>query len=149
MNSISLSSLSPFKEPRIDSEESIPRNRFHQSMQPGRAVTTNRVFVPARQARNRFLGSLKGLQIRALAGRYTSNIGLSYRPWLRLAGVIGSLESIPGLLNVYKFGFRSDVFPWSDKLPFQPLFNNIGEKPVSDSYPAFFLPIAATSNKNF
>jgi hypothetical protein len=31
-----------------------------------RAGTTNRVGVPARQARNRFLGSLKGLQIRAL-----------------------------------------------------------------------------------
>jgi hypothetical protein len=30
-----------------------------------RAGTTNRVIVPARQAGNRFLGSLKGLQIRA------------------------------------------------------------------------------------
>jgi hypothetical protein len=30
------------------------------------AVTTNRVVVPARQAGNRFLGTLKGLQIRAL-----------------------------------------------------------------------------------
>jgi hypothetical protein len=29
------------------------------------AGTTNRVVVPARQAGNRFLGSLKGLQIRA------------------------------------------------------------------------------------
>jgi hypothetical protein len=32
-----------------------------------RANTTNRVVVPAPQAGNRFLGSLKGLQIRALA----------------------------------------------------------------------------------
>jgi hypothetical protein len=31
-----------------------------------RANTTNRVFVPARQAGNRFLGTLKGLQIQAL-----------------------------------------------------------------------------------
>ncbi len=30
-----------------------------------RAGTTNRVVVPARQAGNRFLGSLKGLQIQA------------------------------------------------------------------------------------
>jgi hypothetical protein len=30
------------------------------------AVTTNRVVVPARQAGNRFLGSFKGLHIRAL-----------------------------------------------------------------------------------
>ncbi len=35
-------------------------------MGPWRASTTNRVIVPARQAGNRFLGSLKGLQIRAL-----------------------------------------------------------------------------------
>jgi hypothetical protein len=32
-----------------------------------RAGTTNSVVVPARQAENRFLGSLKDLQIRALA----------------------------------------------------------------------------------
>jgi hypothetical protein len=31
-----------------------------------RASTSTRVVVPARQAENRFLGSLKGLQIRAL-----------------------------------------------------------------------------------
>ncbi len=34
-----------------------------------RAGTTNRVVVPARQAKNRFLGSLKGLQIQALNHR--------------------------------------------------------------------------------
>ncbi len=47
-------------------QESILRKRFRQPMKPGRPVgSTNRVFVPARQAGNRFLGSLKGLQIRA------------------------------------------------------------------------------------
>ncbi len=40
-------------------QESIPRNRFCQYDKQG--------YVPARQAGNRFLGSLKGLQIRALA----------------------------------------------------------------------------------
>ncbi len=45
--------------PEIDSEESI-----RQAYVAWRAGRTNRVVVPARQARNRFLGSLKGLQIR-------------------------------------------------------------------------------------
>ncbi len=35
-------------------------------MEPWRAGTSNKVVVPARQAGNRSLGSLKGLQIRAL-----------------------------------------------------------------------------------
>ncbi len=39
-----------------------------------RAGTTYRVVVPVRQAGNRFLGSLKGLQIRALAGWYDNPI---------------------------------------------------------------------------
>ncbi len=46
--------------PEIDSEESI--SPAHVAW---RASTPNRVFVPARQAGNRYLGSLKGLQIRA------------------------------------------------------------------------------------
>ncbi len=46
-----------------------------------RAGTTNRALVQASQAGNRFLGSLKGLQIRALA---------------TLAGGIHSLELITG-----------------------------------------------------
>ncbi len=46
--------------PGIDSEESI--SLAHVAW---RASTTNRIFVPARQAGNRYLGSLKGLQIRA------------------------------------------------------------------------------------
>jgi hypothetical protein len=36
-----------------------------------RAGMSNRVVVPACQARNRFLGSLKGLQIRALEAEAT------------------------------------------------------------------------------
>ncbi len=56
-------------------QESIPRNRFQgidskESIQPAyvawRAGASNRIVVPACQAGNRFLGSLKGLQIRAL-----------------------------------------------------------------------------------
>jgi hypothetical protein len=48
--------------------ESIPRNRFrHAVYEAWRPGTKNRVVVPARQARNRFLVSLTGLQIRALA----------------------------------------------------------------------------------
>ncbi len=48
------------RSPGIDSEETIPP--AYVSWQ---ARTANRVLVPARQAGNRFLGSLKGLQIRA------------------------------------------------------------------------------------
>jgi hypothetical protein len=48
-------------EPRIDSEVTIPP--AYVAWQAG---TTNRVVVPTRQAWNRFLGSLEGLQIRAL-----------------------------------------------------------------------------------
>jgi hypothetical protein len=49
-------------------QELIWRNRFRQPMYyvACRAGTTNRVVVPACQAENLFLGSLKGLQIRAL-----------------------------------------------------------------------------------
>ncbi len=50
------------RRPKIDSEEPIP-----PAYVVWRANTTNRVVVPARQVRNRFLGSLKGLQIRAQA----------------------------------------------------------------------------------
>jgi hypothetical protein len=52
--------------PGIDSEEAIP-----PAYVAWRASTKNRVIVPARQARNRFLGSLKGLQIRALGKKST------------------------------------------------------------------------------
>ncbi len=50
-------------------QESIP-----PAYVAGRVGTTNRVVVPAHKARNRFLGSSKGLQIRALAGRYDNTI---------------------------------------------------------------------------
>jgi hypothetical protein len=46
--------------PGIDSEDSLPL-----AYVAWRADTTNRVVVPARQAGNRFLGFLTGLQIRA------------------------------------------------------------------------------------
>ncbi len=48
--------------PAIDSEESIQVAMYVA----WRAGSTNRVVVPARQAGNRFLGSLTGLQIGAL-----------------------------------------------------------------------------------
>jgi hypothetical protein len=51
----------PFRSPGIDSKESIP-----PAYVAWRARTSNRVVVPARQAGNRFLGSLKGYKIRAL-----------------------------------------------------------------------------------
>ncbi len=49
------------RRPGIDSEDSIP-----PAYVVWRAGTTNSVIVPARQAENRFLGSIKGLQMRAL-----------------------------------------------------------------------------------
>ncbi len=49
------------RSPGIDSRESIPLTYVAWLV-----CTSNRVIVPARQAGNRFLGSLKGLQIRAL-----------------------------------------------------------------------------------
>jgi hypothetical protein len=55
--------------PGIDSEDSIP-----PAYVAWRAITTNRVVVPARQAGNRFLGSVKGLQIRALLSRGSDSI---------------------------------------------------------------------------
>ncbi len=48
------------RSPGIDSKESIP-----PAYLAGRAGTSYRVVVPARQTGNRFLGSLKGLQIRS------------------------------------------------------------------------------------
>jgi hypothetical protein len=45
------------RSPGIDTSESIP-----PAYVACRAGTTNSVVVPARQAGNRFLGSLKGLQ---------------------------------------------------------------------------------------
>jgi hypothetical protein len=50
----------PFKEPRNRLESILP------AYVACRAGTINMVVVPARQAGNRFLGSIKGLQIRAV-----------------------------------------------------------------------------------
>jgi len=56
----------------------IPRNRLRQPGVAGHwASTTDRVVVPARQAGNRFLGSLKGLQIPALGSINNYKYGLS------------------------------------------------------------------------
>ncbi len=54
--------------PGIDSEESIS-----PAYGAWRASTTNRVIVPVSQAGNRFLGSLKGLQIRAQTSLKNTN----------------------------------------------------------------------------
>ena len=59
------------RRPGIDSEVSIPPAYVAR-----RAGTTNRVVVPARQAGNRFLGSLKGLQIRAQENFYLNYYSL-------------------------------------------------------------------------
>jgi hypothetical protein len=48
------------------SRDTVPLN-YDTACVAWRAGTTNRVVVAARQAGNRFLGSLKGLQIRSLA----------------------------------------------------------------------------------
>jgi hypothetical protein len=66
------------KSPTIDSKESIP-----PAYAAWRAGTSNRVVVPARQAGNRFLASLKGLQIRAQSPtqcKVLCNIACR-RPW--------------------------------------------------------------------
>ncbi len=70
------------RSPEIDSNESIP-----PAYVVWRGSTSNRVVVPSHQAGNRFLGSLKGLQIRAQVTK---------------AGGIDFLESIPGLLKSLK-----------------------------------------------
>ncbi len=68
------------RRPGIDSEDSIP-----PAYVAWRAGTTNRVVVPARQDGNRYLGSLKGLQIRALS---TGQVGDSlYRCLLPFSGL--------------------------------------------------------------
>jgi hypothetical protein len=64
----------------------------------------NLIFLPARKAGNRFLGSLKGLQIWA---RYD----LMYRP-ARLHRLANS-ESIPGLHKSFKIPALNFVRPWA------------------------------------
>ncbi len=61
------------RRPGIDSEESVP-----PAYLAWRAGTTSKVVVPAYHAGNRFLGSFRGLQILALAGRYDNPIPPRY-----------------------------------------------------------------------
>jgi hypothetical protein len=65
------------RSPGIDSNESIPPAYI-----TWRDGTSNRVVVPARQAWNRFLGSLKGLQIKAWNRFLGSLKGLQIRALL-------------------------------------------------------------------
>jgi hypothetical protein len=51
------------RSPGIDSKESVPPTYV-----AWRARMSTKVVAPARQAGNQFLGSVKGLQIRALVG---------------------------------------------------------------------------------
>ncbi len=57
----------------IHSLESIP-----PAYVAWRVFTSNRVVVPARQAGNQFLGSLKGLQIRAQYARLSPQCRVSF-----------------------------------------------------------------------
>jgi hypothetical protein len=63
------------RSPGIDSKESIP-----PAYLAWRAGTSNGVVIPARQAENRFLGSLKGLQIRALDGAQDRELAANRSP---------------------------------------------------------------------
>jgi hypothetical protein len=83
--------------PGIDSEESRP-----PAYVDWRDGTTNRVVVPTRQVGNRFLGSLKGLQIRALAGRYDNPIHTRF-----LAPIDCLKIKIPALETIGIFKIRS------------------------------------------
>ncbi len=69
-----LQALLPLSRARICKRLWIPGIESEESIWPAayvawRAGSPNVVVVPARQAGNRFLGSLKGLQIRAPCGR--------------------------------------------------------------------------------
>ncbi len=84
------------RSPGIDSEESIPPANV-----AWRASKTNRVVVPARNAGNRFLGSLKGLQIRAPIADWV--LGIPARsPYLYTFS--GAQESIPRLAESIPWG---------------------------------------------
>jgi hypothetical protein len=61
------------RNPGIDFKESIP-----PAYVAWRAGTRNSVVVPARQAGNRFLGSFKGLQIRAQDSACTCECSLKF-----------------------------------------------------------------------
>ncbi len=97
--------------PVIDSEDSIL-----PAYVAWRARTTNRVAVPARQAGNRFVGSIKGLQIRALAGLYDKEVFVP----ARLAGnrLLGSLKGQCHEISDLKI-FAWISFPQGLEYPFK------------------------------
>jgi hypothetical protein len=78
------------RSPGIDS-----RNRFGQPV-AWRTDTSNRVVVLARQAGNRFLDSLNGLQIRSLA-----TLAGGIDPWNRFLGSLNEYKFWPWLLDTY------------------------------------------------
>jgi hypothetical protein len=89
-------------EPRgIDSEESILLASVAQ-----RAGKTNRVVIPARQAGNRFLGSLNGPQIRAQIR--VSIIGVLY-PTTTSSSVAPSFPPTPLLSGLDKANHQKDM----------------------------------------
>ncbi len=59
-----------------------------------RAGTSNRVVVPVRQAGNRFLGSLKGLQIRALKSS-------GYTVYLKTTHIFLMIFIVLSILNTF------------------------------------------------
>jgi hypothetical protein len=81
------------RSPGIDSKESVP-----PAYQAWRAGTTIKVFVPAHHAQNRFLGSFKGLQIRALRLLLLAN-GKHCRPYFTFI----TLSAKKPMLIVYTF----------------------------------------------
>jgi hypothetical protein len=85
--------------PEIDSDGPIP-----PAYVAWRAGTKNRVVVQASHAGNRFLGSLKGLQIRALAGRYNKYCYRTGPPGYR-----GWRNRFLGSLNVYTYSGSEPV----------------------------------------
>jgi hypothetical protein len=82
------------RSPGIASKESIPL-----AYVAWRAGTSNRVVVPARRAGNRFLGSLKGLQIRALAGRYDKPIPTRFLAPIDCLKI--PAQCLPSFIRVY------------------------------------------------
>ncbi len=92
------------RSPEIDSEESIPPAYVARP-----AGTTNSVVVRARQAGNRFLGSLKGIQIRAQESIPAWRAGIATVSVVPARQAHSPAESIPrnqflGSINVYKYG---------------------------------------------
>jgi hypothetical protein len=113
---------------------------FKESIPPAyvawRTGTKNRVFVPIRQAGNRFLGSFKALQIRALEDRYDNPIPTRFLDCSKIPGLTWSPSTIclPGSswstgweerLNMYTCTIRVIL---STDLKFLIKFETIGFK---------------------